>query len=335
MSSNGKINGHKPERLMRSLGAGSESLGVTKLPNYAEASAAAVTSLRSQVPPDAHTAPYLGTEREGHALVIDEDGLVLTIGYLLLECSEIEIMDPDGDWVEAEFVGYDSEIGFGLARATRALDIAPAERGSSHNLAVGTPVIVAGRGGADQSIEAKVVSRRPFDGYWEYHLDEAIFTTPAHPNWGGSALIGPDGRVAAIGSLLVEDAVMDNQPSQGNMFVPIELLDPIYADLIAHGRVRRPSRPWLGMFTAEAQGVLVVTHVTNGGPAAQAGIEPGDVVLRVNEEPVAGLADLYQCVWQLGEAGVGVPLTLVRSGAGVEMVVHSGNRYDFFRTPRV
>ena len=200
---------------------------------------------------------------------------------------------------------------------------------------MGTPVIVAGRGGAEQSIEAKVVSRRPFDGYWEYHLDEAIFTTPAHPNWGGSALIGPDGRVAAIGSLLVEDAVMDNQPSQGNMFVPIDLLEPIYTDLVEHGRVRRPPRPWLGMFTAETQGVLVVTHVTTDGPAAQAGIEPGDVVLRVNEEPVAGLSDLYQCIWALGEAGVGVPLTLVRSGAGVEIVVHSGNRYDFFRTPRI
>ncbi len=335
MSGNGKINGYKPERLMQSLGAGSESLGVAELPNYAEASAAAVIGLRSQVPPDAHTAPYLGTEREGHALVIDDDGLVLTIGYLLLECSDIEVMDADGDWVEATFVGYDFETGLGLVRAVSALDIAPAERGSARSLRVGTPVIVAGRGGADQSIEAKVVSRRPFDGYWEYHLDEAIFTTPAHPNWGGSALIAPDGRVAAIGSLLVEDAVLDNQPSQGNMFVPIDLLEPIYADLIAHGRVRRPPRPWLGMFTAEAQGALVVTHVTTGGPAAQAGIEAGDVVLRVNEEPVAGLSDLYQCIWQIGEAGVGVPLTLVRSGAGVEIVVHSGNRYDFFRTPRI
>lgn len=335
MSEEGKINGHKPERLMRSLGAGPDSMGISELPSYAAGSAAAVTGLRTHIPPDAHTAPYLGTEREGYALVLDDDGLVLTIGYLLLECSEIEIMDADGNWVDATFVGYDSDVGFGMARATSDLDLGPAVRGSARDLAIGTPVIVAGQGGADHSIEAKVVSRRPFDGYWEYHLDEAIFTTPAHPNWGGTALIGPDGRVAAIGSLLVEDAVMDNQPSQGNMFVPIDLLEPIYDDLVTYGKARRPPRPWLGMFTAETQGVLVVTHVTTDGPAARAGIEPGDVVLRVNEEPVAGLADLYQCIWQLGEAGVGVQLTLVREGAGVEMMVQSGNRADFFKTPRI
>ena len=332
MADDGKINGHRPHWLLRGLGAGA-GVGVAELPEHAGAVVAAITGLRAEVPPSAHTAPLLGTEREGNAVIIDEGGLALTIGYLMLECRAVEIADAEGAWAEAAFVGYDFETGFGLARARRPLGIAPAGLGSSGSIGEGDRVVVAGRGGRERAMLAKVVSRREFAGYWEYHLDDAIFTAPAYPNWSGAALIGSDGRVGAIGSLLVEDAVAGDRPAQGNMFVPIDLLKPILAELVAEGRVQRRTRPWLGMFVAEVQGAMVVTQVATGGPAAQAGVAPGDAVLRVDGEPIAGLADLYRHVWRLGSAGVAVPLTIARGGAAVEFVVRSADRYDFFRTP--
>ncbi len=335
MAQSGKVNGHKPEQLMRTIGAGAGNLGIADIPTGAAGSVAAVTGLRSQIPPDAHTAPYLGTERLGNAVVIDDHGLILTVGYLLLECSHIEIADADDDWVEAAFVGYDFETGFGLARASRSLGLGPATLGDSAKLAVDDQMIVAGRGGQDNALRVRVASRRPFSGYWEYYLDDAIFTVPAHPDWGGSALVASDGAVVAIGSLLVEDANADEEPAQGNMFMPVDLFTSIRDELVADGRVNRPPRPWLGMFTAEAQGVLVVTHTTKGGPAEDAGIEAGDLVVRVDAGAVSDLADLYQRVWQMGESGVDIPLTLVRRGASIEVSVESADRYDFFRTPRL
>jgi S1-C subfamily serine protease len=333
MTDDGKINGHRPDWLLRGLDPAA-GVGMAELPKHAEVAVAAMTGLRAEVPPSAHTAPLLGTEREGNAVIIDEAGLALTIGYLMLECRAVEIADAQGAWVEADFVGYDFETGFGLARARSQLGIAPVGLGSSSSIGEGEGVIVAGRGGRERAMLAKVVSRREFAGYWEYHLDDAIFTAPAYPNWSGAALIGAEGRVGAIGSLLVEDAVVGERPAQGNMFVPIDLLKPILDELVTEGRVQRPPRPWLGMFTAEAQRALVVTHVATGGPAARAGIEPGDVVLRVDAEPISGLPDLYRQIWRLGPAGVEVPLTIARGGAAVEFVVRSADRYDFFRTPR-
>lgn len=333
MTDDDQINGHRPEWLLRGLGP-TAGVGLAELPKHAAVAVAATTGLRAEVPASAHTAPLLGTEREGNAVIIDDNGLALTIGYLMLECRAIEVADADGGWAEADFVGYDFETGFGLARARSPLGIAPVGLGDSSAIGEGNRLVVAGRGGRERAMLARVVSRREFAGYWEYHLDDAIFTAPAYPNWSGAALVGSDGRVGAIGSLLVEEALAGARASQGNMFVPIDLLKPILAELVAEGRVRRRPRPWLGMFTAEAHGALVVTHVAAGGPAARAGVEPGDIVLRVSGEPVAGLASLWQRVWQIGPAGVEVPLTIARGGAAVELFARSADRYDYFRTPR-
>jgi S1-C subfamily serine protease len=331
MAEDKKINGHKPEALMQTLGPAG-GVGVPELPERAEAAVMAVTGFRAEIPDEAQTAAVLGTEREGNAVIIDDNGLALTIGYLMLECGAIEIADSEGRWVEADFVGYDFETGFGLARAGAPIGIAPARLGTTAAFTQGKQALVAGRGGRARAMAVTIASRRPFAGYWEYQLDNAIFTTPAYPNWSGSALIGNDGKVGGIGSLLVEDAA-EQQPSQGNMFVPTDLLSPILDQLITSGRVDRPSRPWLGVFTMDTQGALLVTHVGENSPAARGGVAAGDVVLRVAKHPVADLADFYDRLWSLGEAGVMVPLTIVREGAAVELMLRSEDRYKVFRTP--
>ena len=291
---------------------------------------AAVVGVEARVPADARTARSLGTERGGNGVVIDAEGLVLTIGYLILEADEVEVVVGDRR-VPATIIAYDYDTGFGLLRAVAPLGVSPIALGDSSAATERTAVLVAGRGGAVAAQRAMVVSRREFAGYWEYLLDDAIFTAPPYPEFGGAALIAADGRLIGIGSLVVNDAIVGDAPLPGNMFVPINLLKPIFADLLSQGRAAGPARPWLGMFTGEFRGHLFVTRVSPGGPAERAGIVAGDIVVSVGGEGVVGMAELFRAVWALGTAGVGVPLTVVQGGAVREFVVHSADRYDYLR----
>ena len=290
----------------------------------------AVVEVHSVVPSEARTAKSLGTERAGSGVVIARDGLILTIGYLVLEASAVEVVDHKGRTLAAELVGYDHGSGFGLIRAHEALDVAPLELGDSAQLTEREPVMVASHGGAKAAIPAMVVSRREFAGYWEYLLDSAIFTSPPHPNWGGAALIGVDGRLLGIGSLIVGDAVKE-EAVPGNMFVPIDLLKPILKDLIARGHSSAPPKPWLGMHTEEVRARLFVLRVASEGPAHEAGIRPGDIIVGIGDQPVGGMAELYRKVWAMGEAGIEVPLTVLQGAKIRKLVIRSADRYKFLR----
>ncbi len=286
-----------------------------------------VVSLRAVIPEDGLTAAGLGTQREGNGVVIGEDGLILTIGYLITEAEQVWLIDDAGRPTAAYVVGYDQESGFGLVRAVEPLSLPAMRLGSAAQLRVPDPVIVAGHGGLDDAINARVVARREFAGYWEYLLDDAIFTAPAHPNWGDTALIGADGELCGIGSLLVQQSSeLGDHADNGNMFVPIDLLHPILGDLLAYGRRSAPPRPWLGCFVYEVQGHLVVAGVYDDCPADKADVRVGDIVLSVAGQEVTELADMLRRVWSLGAAGVSVPLTLAREGRQLEVAVASTDR---------
>src|ERR1051326_8683174 len=250
----------------------------------------AVVQLRAEIPEDAFTAGILGTERAGNGVVIRDDGLVLTIGYLITEASTIWLTTNKGNVVGGFPVGYDQATGLGLVQPLGRLGVAPIERGSAASVQVGENVVVAGHGGRARALKATVFAKREFAGYWEYVLDEAVFTAPAHPQWGGAALIGSDGMLLAVGSLLVQEKV-DGGMLQGNMLVPIDYLEPILDEMLKLGRPRREPRPWLGMYTTEAGSKLVVAGVASGTPAERAGVKVGDVVVEVAGEKPAGLAD--------------------------------------------
>jgi len=289
-----------------------------------------VVSVRTEIPPDAFTAPVLGTERAGHGVVIHENGLVLTIGYLITEAETVWLVSNAGTAVAAHVVGYDQATGFGLVQALGRLGVPAMPLGASRELAVGSEVIIAGQGGRQQALSATVISKREFAGYWEYVLDEAILTAPPHPNWGGAACIGHDGRLEGIGSLLIQES--DGERTiDGNMIVPIDLLPPMRDDLRRFGRVQKPPRPWLGMYTADGPEAVVVVGLANGGPADRAGVHVGDVVLEVAGRPVGGLADTFRKVWALGTAGVDVPLTVLREGSQINLRLRSANRDDFLK----
>jgi len=300
-----------------------------------DAALAAVVPVAARVPDGALTAAVLGTDRQGHGTVIDADGLIVTIGYLIAEADAVWVTGRDGRTVPAYVVGYDYETGFGLVRPTAPLDAGRLALGTSATLAIGEPVISSGHGGRSQAVRATVVGRREFAGYWEYVLDEAIFTAPAHPNWGGAALIGSDGRLQGVGSLLVQATDERGHSSGANMFVPIDLLKPILGDLCQLGGRRGPARPWLGIFVEEVNGCLAVSGVYTAGPAAQAGVEAGDIITAVGDERVAGLSELFRRIWALGEAGVEVPLTVVRGNSMHTIRVRSVDRALLMRTGSV
>ncbi len=294
----------------------------------------AVVGVRAVIPADARTAPVLGTARAGSGVVIDDGGLVLTIGYLILEAIEAEILLPGARVIPAQVVAYDYETGFGLLRALGPLGIEPIALGGSAALSADSEVLVAGfagLGGAGAIAGAHVVSRRDFAGYWEYLLPEAIFTAPPHPAFGGAALLGPDGKLLGIGSLAVADAAAPQQFSPGNMFVPIDAIKPILDDLIALGRSRRPPRPWLGLYSEDLNGRVLVNRVASYGPAAKAGIAANSVIVAVKGAPVRDLIDFYRKLWALGPAGVDVPLTLMTPEGVQETTVRSADRYDFLK----
>ncbi len=293
----------------------------------------AVVKLSATVPETARTARILGTHREGNGVIIDEEGLVLTTGYLIIEAEKVEVTTLDGTTVPARFVAYDEIRGFGLARTHAPLKVAPLPLGTSSDIKPGDPVLVATFGGAEQVLGARVISRSEYAGYWEYLLEEAIYTTPAHPHFGGAGLIDRNGRLVAIGSLFTLLTVPDIGAVGCNVSIPIDPLKPILKDLLSTGRSPEAPRPWLGVNAEESHGRIFATRVTPGGPADEAGIKPNDIILKVKGQEVNDLADFYRHVWKLGVAGVEVPLTLLQGTEIRDVSVKSASRAGYYRMP--
>ena len=291
----------------------------------------AVVKIKTQINPEGTTVRGLGRDREGSGILIDADGLVLTIGYIMVEAYAAEVITNDGHTVPASIVGYDHETGFGLLRTIEPLKVKPLAFGRSADVKVRDVAVVASGGGPSMVAPVVVVGKREFAGNWEYLLDEALFTAPPHPAWSGAALISHEGKLVGVGSLIVGDANGSKDGMPGNMFVPIERLLPILADLIADGRPMGPGRPWLGLNADEARGHLVVSRVTPGGPAEKAGIERGAVIIAVNGEMPLGLADFYRKVWSQGNAGAVVMLDLMQSHSVRHIEIKSVNRLDHLK----
>ncbi|KMO30948.1 signal protein PDZ [Methylobacterium variabile] len=293
----------------------------------------AVVALSSRVPDAAYTAEILGTERAGNGVLIGEDGLVLTIGYLITEAESVWLTAHDGRTAPGHVVGYDAATGFGLVQALGRLDLPHLPLGSAESLRIGDRLVMAGAGGRSRAVAAEVVARQEFAGYWEYLLDEAIFTAPSHPHWGGAALIGPAGELVGIGSLQLQQSGRDSRAI--NMAVPIDLLKPILADLTTLGRVAGPPRPWLGLYATEMDDQVVVMGLSPRAPAETADLRAGDILLAVGPAEVKDLAGFLRSVWALGPAGVTVPLTVHRDGRTLSIPVVSADRSTFLVAPRL
>ena len=271
-----------------------------------------VVSVRTRIPDDAMTAGVLGTEREGHGVVINDQGLVLTIGYIVTEASSVWLVDCHGSTLQGHVVAYDQQSGFGLVQALGKLTLPPVLLGRSSDLGAGQKMLLAGCGGTKNTQQVQVGGIDEFAGYWEYLIDDAVFTVAAHPFWSGAALIGDDGMLYGIGSLILQVADQDETVNSANMVIPIDLLPPILDDLLLYGKRREPPRPWVGWFTQESEDGLVIVGLSDSGPAEQAGLQSGDVILAINDKDVTTLPELFRNVWSAGEAGVAITVTIER-----------------------
>ena len=294
---------------------------------------AAVVGIKSIVPNDAFTAETLGTERVGNGVLIRGDGLVLTIGYLVTEAETVWISHSSGRVVSGHVLAYDQETGFGLVQALARLDLPALPLGSSADAEVGDDVVVGGAGGRQRSLAARIIAKQEFAGYWEYVLDEAIFTAPAHPNWGGTALISAAGELIGVGSLQIQQAAGERRLEDANMIVPIDLLKPVLDDLLTIGRPSRPPRPWLGLYATEVGSAVAILGLASRGPAKDADLRAGDIILGVAGSTVNDLAGLFRRVWSLGSAGVDVPLLINREGTTFETRVQSADRRRYLKGP--
>ncbi len=291
----------------------------------------AVVKVEARAVPDARSAATLGDEREGTGIVIGDDGLILTIGYLIIEADDVKVVDSKGRALPARVVGYDHATGLGLVRTVVPLDAAPMPLGESGKLTVHEPVMIVNHRGVSDVTLAYVVALRPFTGSWEYLLEQAIFTAPPTGSWSGAALVSRDLKLVGVGSLIVREASAGDTKLPGNVFVPIDTLKPILDDLVRNGRRAGPPQPWLGIAADEVQGRLMVARVSPDGPGDQAGIQVGDIILGVGGEGVRTQADFYRKVWSRGSAGTDIPLRVLQGIDVRNVTVHSIDRVEYFR----
>ncbi|HEV7800301.1 MAG TPA: S1C family serine protease [Burkholderiales bacterium] len=290
--------------------------------------ALSVVKVKTQAVRDARSSRSLGNEREGTGIVIDTNGLVLTIGYLITEAEKVELSTADGRVFPATVLGYDNATGMGLLKALMPLPIKPVDMGESSAIGERELVLIVGFDGV---APAYVVSKRPFVGYWEYLLDEAIYTAPATVNWQGAALLSRDGKLLGIGSLVVGDALGTQANIPGNMFVPIDVVKPVVGDLVANGKSTATPRPWIGVNTQEVQGNLIVTRVSPESPADDAGLQKGDVIVGIAGKAIQGQKDFYTKLWATGNAGVDVPVDVLKGNQVQNYTIKSIDRDRYFR----
>ncbi len=271
----------------------------------------AVVEVHAEIRPDARSVASLGQTRAGSGVLIGDQGLILTIGYIVMEAERIRVRPRGGPTMDADLVAYDHDTGFGLLRARGEITAAPLELGDSDALEDGDRLLVVSVGEQMPVSPVQVVSRRSFAGSWEYLLEKAIYTMPAHREFGGAALIDQAGKLVGIGSLIINDAPGPETEGFGNMFVPVDILKPVLSSLVATGRSGTPAGPWLGVYLREVQGQLLVLRVSEGGPAATAGLLPGEVILGVDGHRVSSLEDFFRQVRSRGGAGADVPLDVL------------------------
>jgi S1-C subfamily serine protease len=291
-----------------------------------------VVKVRTTAVANARSSSTLGQQREGTGVVIDSKGLVMTIGYLIIEAEKVELSTTDGKVFPATVVGHDHATGLGLVRALTPLPIKPVDLGQSASAAERELVLIVGFDGV---APAYIVSKRPFVGYWEYLLDEAIYTAPATVNWQGAALLSREGKLLGIGSLVVGDAMGKRTNVPGNMFVPIDVMKPVLGDFIANGRSTAKSRPWIGINTQEVQGNLIVTRVSPESPAEDAGIKAGDIIVGIRGGEIKGQADFYNKLWESGNAGVEIAIDVLKGNRIMSQNIKSVDRQQYLRSKPV
>ena len=286
----------------------------------------ATVSIRSVTPQRHPSARILGTERTGSGAIIDDEGHILTVGYVVMGARTIEVTLPDQQQYPATLLFQDFESGMAILQ-TPARDLPTVPLGQSNSLSEGDHVIIVAATDQAQRMASPgfISALRPFDAYWEYMLDQAILTTAMNPGFGGGPLLNASGEMIGVLSLNL------NSPKEMSLAIPIDLFHRIKDSLLTFGEVadRRP-RPWVGIYSEAVEGGVAVIGLIPNGPASRAGLEVKDVILELDGVEVSGRRELYEAMWRR-RAGDELRFTVQRAEDIREVRVRSMDRAEYYR----
>jgi S1-C subfamily serine protease len=285
----------------------------------------ATVAVAVEVPETHPSAAILGTERLGTGVVVDRAGLLLTVNYVVIGASSVEVTLLDETRVDGRVVAHDFASGLAVieisAHGLAALDLCP-----SSALGVGQDIFIVAAAGENKrrANSGMITSIAPFDAYWDYSLDRAITTTAMNPGLGGAPLLDSHGRVAGIASLDL------NEIGRFTLAIPVDDFLTHRNELLQHGRrVSRPARAWVGLYCYTFRDHVVIAGVLPGTPAEQAGLAAGDVVLTVDGQTIANRHELYSALW-LHRPGDVLEFRVFRNNAVKRLAVPSGDAEKFF-----
>lgn len=286
----------------------------------------ATVSIRSVTPQRHPSARLLGTERMGSGAIIDAEGHILTVGYVVMGARTIEVTLPDQQQFPATLVCQDFESGIAILQ-TPARDLPTVPLGHSSSLKEGDKVIIVAATDQTQRMASPgfISALRPFEAYWEYMLDQAILTTAMNPGFGGGPLLDSLGQMIGVLSLNL------NSTKEMTLAIPIDLFHRVKEGVFTFGSItdRRP-RPWVGMYSEPVEGGVAVIGLIPNGPASRAGMEVKDVILEVNNAEATGRRELYELMWR-NRAGDELTFTVQRGEEVLDIRVTSMDRAEFYR----
>ena len=286
-------------------------------------------ALRSLVPDSAMTAELLGTERNSHAVQISADGLLLTVGYSVIEANEIWLTNRKGQTSEAIILAQDYDSGIALLKPASPIGLHFFETATNHILKAGEELFIAASE-EEELVPVTLNSVGEYSGRWEYLLERALFTLPLYERWSGAALLNSQGQLCGIGSLALGMQNSEGYIEPGNMFIPVDLVTPHLHFLQSHGKKPGQLRPWLGTLIEEHNAEIFIVGIYHGAPAALAGVRPGDIIKAVNGIPVTSVADFLRTMWRQSTAGEEIPLLLSNGKDSREVILESTDRNSFF-----
>jgi Do/DeqQ family serine protease len=268
----------------------------------------------------------------GSGVIVAAEGYVLTNNHVIDHMDDIEVMLHDGRKARARLIGADPETDIAVLKLD--LDRLPAITfGDSDTLEVGDVVLAIGNPfGVGQTVTSGIVSALGRNQLGINTFENFIQTDAAiNPGNSGGALVDAGGNLVGINSAIYSR-------SGGNLgigfAIPVSTARQVMESLIREGQV---TRGWIGVeprdltpemaetFGLSVQQGVLITGILHNGPAAQAGLRPGDVVLQVGETPVEQTAQLLSAVAAL-KPRTDTTVVVQRGKQRLELTVRVGQR---------
>lgn len=288
-----------------------------------------IVRFQAYIPEECRSSRILGGFRQGTGLVINSQGHILTVGYLIMEATEVQVILADDTTVQAKVAGVDFETGFGILQLVDSVDVPAIAIGRSSQVSDDQLTLTIGGSTGEQTrivTNGRIFSTGLFIGYWEYLLENALYVVPQNPAFGGSPLLNIEGEAIGVVSLQL------NQHQGMNLAIPVDLLHTIETELVQYGRViSRVPRSWIGVYHAPYTEGVIVVDVVQEGPAHKAGIQKGDIITHINDVRITGEEHFLRQLWTIPIHSQ-FHMTFLRRNKPQTLTIWGLDRYEFYNT---